>query len=136
LSVSKLPLQCAVVSLCSVVKQRFKCNTGKVCNCLVLFNHYGFFKLRNVFFLLNTFFEKATESEKSINFLSLNLDGLPFRPASNTEPVSRNVLVSLRNALRCGTGVSGNFPTNCSCTNSVYILPSQEEKHVPQLKEP
>jgi hypothetical protein len=29
-----LPLKCAVVSLYSVVKQRLKCNTGKVCNCL------------------------------------------------------------------------------------------------------
>jgi hypothetical protein len=37
LSVSKLPLQCAVVSLYSVVKQRLKCNTGKVCNCLIQF---------------------------------------------------------------------------------------------------
>jgi hypothetical protein len=27
-----LPLQCAVVSLYSAVKQRLKCNTGKVCN--------------------------------------------------------------------------------------------------------
>jgi hypothetical protein len=32
LSVSKLPLKCAVVPLFSVVKQRLKCNTGKVCN--------------------------------------------------------------------------------------------------------
>jgi hypothetical protein len=32
-----LPLQCAVVSLYSVVKQRLKCNTGKVCNCLIQF---------------------------------------------------------------------------------------------------
>jgi hypothetical protein len=37
LSVSKLPLQCAAVSLYSVVKQRLKCNTGKVCNCLIQF---------------------------------------------------------------------------------------------------
>jgi hypothetical protein len=36
LSVSKLPLQCAVVSLYSVVKQRLKCNTGKVCDCFIL----------------------------------------------------------------------------------------------------
>jgi hypothetical protein len=36
-SISKLPLKCAVVSLYSVVKQRFKCNTGKVCNCLIQF---------------------------------------------------------------------------------------------------
>jgi hypothetical protein len=34
LLVSKLPLKCAVVSMYSVVKQRLKCNTGKVCNCL------------------------------------------------------------------------------------------------------
>jgi hypothetical protein len=37
LSVSKLPLQCAVVSLYTVVKQRLKCNTGKLCNCLIKF---------------------------------------------------------------------------------------------------
>jgi hypothetical protein len=37
LSVSKLPLKCAVVLLYSVVKQRLKCNTGKVCNCLIQF---------------------------------------------------------------------------------------------------
>jgi hypothetical protein len=35
LSVSKLPLKCAVVTLYSDVKQRLKCNTGKVCNCLI-----------------------------------------------------------------------------------------------------
>jgi hypothetical protein len=35
LPVSKLPLKCAVVSLYSVVKQRLKCNTGEVCNCLI-----------------------------------------------------------------------------------------------------
>jgi hypothetical protein len=32
-----LPLKCAVVSLYSVVKQRLKCNTGKVSNCLIQF---------------------------------------------------------------------------------------------------
>jgi hypothetical protein len=37
LSVSTLPLMCAVVSLYSVVKQQLKCNTGKVCNCLIQF---------------------------------------------------------------------------------------------------
>jgi hypothetical protein len=35
LSVLKLPLKCAVVSLYSVVKQWLKCNTSKVCNCLI-----------------------------------------------------------------------------------------------------
>jgi hypothetical protein len=37
LSVSKLPLKCAVVSLYSVVKQWLKCNTSEVCNCLIQF---------------------------------------------------------------------------------------------------
>jgi hypothetical protein len=37
LSVSKLLLKCAVVSLYSVLKQRLKCNTSKVCNCLIQF---------------------------------------------------------------------------------------------------
>jgi hypothetical protein len=37
LSVSELPLKCAVVSLYSVVKQQSKCNTGKVLNCLIQF---------------------------------------------------------------------------------------------------
>jgi hypothetical protein len=40
LSVSKLPLKCAVVSPHSAVKQRLKCNTGKVCNCLIQFLLY------------------------------------------------------------------------------------------------
>jgi hypothetical protein len=31
----EVALRCAVVSLYSVVKQRLKCNTGKVCNCLI-----------------------------------------------------------------------------------------------------
>jgi hypothetical protein len=35
--VSKLLLKCAVVSLYSVVKQRLRCNIGKVCNCLIQF---------------------------------------------------------------------------------------------------
>jgi hypothetical protein len=37
LSVPKMPLKCALVSLYSVVKQWLKCNTGKVCNCLIQF---------------------------------------------------------------------------------------------------
>jgi hypothetical protein len=37
LLVWKSPLKCAVVSLYSVVKQRWKCDTGKVCNCLTQF---------------------------------------------------------------------------------------------------
>jgi hypothetical protein len=37
LSVWNLPLKCAVDWLYSVVKRRLKCNTGKVCNCLIQF---------------------------------------------------------------------------------------------------
>jgi hypothetical protein len=33
----EVAVECAVVSLYSVVKQRFKCNTGKVCKCLIKF---------------------------------------------------------------------------------------------------
>jgi hypothetical protein len=32
-----LPLNCAVVSMYSFLKQLLKCNTGKVCNCLIQF---------------------------------------------------------------------------------------------------
>jgi hypothetical protein len=59
--------------------------------------------------------------------------------ASNTEPVSLNFSLSLRAALRWGTGVAGNFSTNCSCTKSLYRVLErriQQEKHGPQLKEP
>jgi hypothetical protein len=47
--------------------------------------------LRNDFYGL-----RSIESEMSINFLSLSLDGFPLRSASNTEPVSRNFSISLR----------------------------------------
>jgi hypothetical protein len=33
-------LKCAVFALYSVVKQRFKCNTGNVCNCLIQLIQY------------------------------------------------------------------------------------------------
>jgi hypothetical protein len=42
----------------------------------------------------------SIESEMSINFLSLSLDGLPLLSVSKTEAVSRNFLIRLRNALR------------------------------------
>jgi hypothetical protein len=35
---NKLPLQCGAVSLYSAVKQQLKCNTGKMCNCLIQFS--------------------------------------------------------------------------------------------------
>jgi hypothetical protein len=57
LSVSKLPLKCAVVSLYSAVKQRLKCNTGKVCNFLLQFYSLWFFQLRNVFYKCTATFQ-------------------------------------------------------------------------------
>jgi hypothetical protein len=64
-----------------------------------------------------------------------------LRPrASNNEPVSRNFSISLRTALRCGTGVLGIFQQIAPGLNRyIYCLlerPIQQEKHVPQLKEP
>ena len=69
---------------------------------------------------------RSIESEMSNNFSTLSLDVLPLRSASNTEPVSQNFSISLRNALRWGTGVSGNVSANFSCTKSVYLLPSRK----------
>jgi hypothetical protein len=56
LSASKLPLMCAVVSLYSVVKQRLKCNTGKVFNSA--FTHYGFFSIEKRVFLVEYVFRE------------------------------------------------------------------------------
>jgi hypothetical protein len=72
------------------------------------------------------FMRASIQSKISINFLSLSLDGLPLRSASNTEPVSRNFSISLRTALRWGTSVSRNFSANCCCTKSVYLFPSRK----------
>ena len=69
---------------------------------------------------------RSIESEMSIYFSPLSLDGLPPRSGSNTEPVSWNFSVSLWAALQWGTGVSGNFSANCFCTKSVYLLPSRK----------
>jgi hypothetical protein len=69
---------------------------------------------------------RSIESETSINFLSLSLGGLPIRSAPDTEPVSRNFSISLQTAMWWGTGVSGKFSADCSCTKSAYLLPSQK----------
>jgi hypothetical protein len=70
-SVSKLPLQCAVVSLYSVVKQRLKCNTGKVCNCLIQFN-LGSGLYKRLWTSLSTPFVSAQQfSECTVNALSI-----------------------------------------------------------------
>jgi hypothetical protein len=43
---------------------------------------------------------RSIEPEMSINFLSLNLDGLQILSAINTEPVSRNFTINVRTAFR------------------------------------
>jgi hypothetical protein len=77
-------------------------------------------------------------SEMPINFLSLSLDGLCSE--SNTEPLSQNFSISLRTALRWGTGISGNFqqiaPTLNQCIYCLLERRIQQEKHIRQLKEP
>jgi hypothetical protein len=62
LSVPKLPLQCAAVSLYSVVKQRLKCNTGKVCNCLIQFLLTTVLSIEERVLPLNTSSEKAIDT--------------------------------------------------------------------------
>jgi hypothetical protein len=58
LSVSKLPLQCAVVSLYSAVKPRLQCDTGKVCDCLIQFLITMVFQLTsNTFYMRTTAFQ-------------------------------------------------------------------------------
>jgi hypothetical protein len=68
LSVAKLPLKCAVVSLYSVVKQRLRYNTGNVCDCSY---SLWFFQLRNGGFLwtsLSTTFVSAQRfSERPVS---------------------------------------------------------------------
>jgi hypothetical protein len=76
--------------------------------------------LRNDFYGLRSIVRNVHQ------LLIVKLDGLPLRSASNTQPVSRNFSLSLRNALRWGTDISGNFSANCSCTKSVYLLPSRK----------
>lgn len=71
---------------------------------------------------------RSIESEMSKNFSPLNLDDLSLLSASNTEPVPRNFSVSLRTALRRGTGVTVDFSANCSCTKSAYLLPLRKKR--------
>jgi hypothetical protein len=83
---------------------------------------------------------RSIQSEMPINLLSLSLDDLPLRSASNTEPASRNFSISLRTALRWGTGVCGNFqqiaPALNRCFYCLLERRTQQEKHVPRWKEP
>jgi hypothetical protein len=57
--VSKLPLKYAVVSLYSLVNQRLKCNTGKVCNCLIQFLLTMVLSIEERVFLVHSVFSDA-----------------------------------------------------------------------------
>jgi hypothetical protein len=69
LSVSNLPLKCAVVSMYSVVKQRLKCNTGKVFNCLIQFNSGSGLYRRSLTPLPTPFVSAQRLSERTIHNL-------------------------------------------------------------------
>jgi hypothetical protein len=55
----EVTVKCAVVSLYSVVKQRLKCNTGKVCNCLIQFLLIVVFSIEKRVFLVEYVFQEA-----------------------------------------------------------------------------
>jgi hypothetical protein len=59
LSVSKLPLKCAVVSLYSAVEQRLKCDTGKVCNCLIQYLLIMVLSIQKHVFLVEYIFQEG-----------------------------------------------------------------------------
>jgi hypothetical protein len=52
-------LKCAVVSPYSFVKQQFKCNTGKLCNCLIQFLLIIFFSIEERVFLVEYIFQEG-----------------------------------------------------------------------------
>jgi hypothetical protein len=52
-------LQCAVISQYSVVKQRLKCNTGKVFNCLIQFLFTVVLSTEERVFLVEYFFREG-----------------------------------------------------------------------------
>jgi hypothetical protein len=65
LSISNLPLKCAVVSMYTVVKQWLKCNTSKLFNCLIQFNS-GSGLYRRSWTSLPTTFVSAQQFSKHI----------------------------------------------------------------------
>jgi hypothetical protein len=74
LSVSNVPLNCAVLSLYSVVKQRLKRSTGKVCNCLIQF------LLTVVLSIEERFFIRAQRLSERTVFCTLNNSRLSCIP--------------------------------------------------------
>jgi hypothetical protein len=59
LSVSMLPLKCAVISPYSVVKLLLKCNAGKVCNCLIMFLRTMILSTEERVFTVEYFFQEG-----------------------------------------------------------------------------
>jgi hypothetical protein len=90
LSVSNYPLKCAVVSLNSVVKQRLKCNTGEVCNCLIQF-------------LLTMVNKKFTDRNEA-----------SYRPLFIIKQKLRNVNNTVHICDRSTNNAVNNFNTVCS----------------------
>jgi hypothetical protein len=76
----------------------------------------------------------------SINFLSLSLDGLPICSVSNTEPVSRisqQVYELHCDEVQVFMGIFQQIaPALNQCIYCLLKTHIQQEKHIPQLKEP
>jgi hypothetical protein len=127
--------RCALIKRCWKWCRRASIQTGfNSCTSVTLYRKwfrflgplYGLLQAR--YLSLAQWFDgpRSIQSEMSINFLSLSLDGLPLRSASTTESVSQHFSVSVRTALRWGTAVCGNVSAHFSFTKSVYLLPSRK----------
>jgi hypothetical protein len=87
LSVSKLLLKCAVVSLYSVVKQRLKCNTAKVCNSLIQFLLTVVLSIGERIFLVESVFKEGNRYTDLV--LEQFTDNFPESPVPYRNAVFR-----------------------------------------------
>jgi hypothetical protein len=59
-------LKCAFVSLYPIVKQQLKCNTGKVCNCLIQFLLATLLSIEKCVFLVEYVFREGNRYTDSL----------------------------------------------------------------------
>jgi hypothetical protein len=123
LSVAKLSLQCAVVSLYSVIKQWLKCNTGKVCNCLIQFLLTMVLSIEECVFLVECVFQEGSRYT--------NLVHRPFpEKFPETNIPHRNAVCRLIEKTKlvqaCMVTRGHNFQSFCKCTetflNTLYLF--------------
>jgi hypothetical protein len=131
LSLSKLPLKCAVVSLYSVVKQRLKCNTSKVRNCLIQFLLY-----RRSWTSFPTTFKSAQRLSECTVHDCIDWRVFPniyrilnWKPTTNTaHEISRKGSENMTEILnktsaryRLVSSGSGYGPSECCCEHGSHI---------------